>query len=155
MEVFTAEMLSGIEIIVAHLFFPLSLFIFLTIAISFLLLILLTVLRKKSLAIAGLWLIHLIPWLVDAIYGSWLPLVGGVLVGTLLTIAVARFGLLALYSYFLFAALSFNHTITSDFSSWYAKNTLFVFVVIMSLAIYGFYTSLAGQPLLKGKLLKD
>jgi serine/threonine-protein kinase len=155
MEGFTPEMLSGIEIVVAHLFFPLSFLVFFTIAISFLLLILLTVLRKKSLAIAALWLIHLIPWLVYGIYGSWLPLVEGVLVGTLLTIAVARFGLLALYSYFLFAALSFNSVITSDFSSWYAKNTLFAFIVIMSLAIYGFYTSLAGQKIFQGELFQE
>jgi serine/threonine-protein kinase len=155
MQVFTPELLSGIEIVVAHLFFPMSFLIFYTIAISFVLLLLLTVLRKKSLAIAAFWLIYLIPWLIGAIYGSWLPLVGGVLAATLVTIAVARFGLLALYIYFLFQALSFNHTITSDFSSWYAKNTLFVFVVIMSVAIYGFYTSLAGQKIFEAKFLKD
>jgi hypothetical protein len=28
-------------------------------------------------------------------------------------------------------------------------------LVIMGLALYGFYTSLAGQPFLKGKLLED
>jgi hypothetical protein len=45
--------------------------------------------------------------------------------------------------------------LTSDFSSWYAGSTFFVLVVITGLTIYGFYTSLAGQPLLKGKLLGD
>ena len=43
----------------------------------------------------------------------------------------------------------------SDFSSWYAGTTFFLFVVIMGLAVFGFYTSLAGQRLFKGKLIAD
>jgi hypothetical protein len=77
------------------------------------------------------------------------------LTATLITLAAARFGLLALYSQLLFSYLSFGFPLTSDFSSWYAGNTLFIFVVLMGLAIYGFHTSLAGQSLLKGKLLED
>jgi hypothetical protein len=55
----------------------------------------------------------------------------------------------------LFAGLSFSSPITSDFSSWYAGSTLFAFIVIMSLAIYGFYTSLAGHKIFEAKFLKD
>jgi hypothetical protein len=88
--------------------------------------------------------------------GAWLPfIIADVLAATVMTIAVARFGLLALYACLLFEGLSFNHPITSDFSSWYAGSTLFVFVVIMSLSIYGFYTSLAGQKIFEAKFLKD
>jgi hypothetical protein len=82
----------------------------------------------------------------------WLDLL---LTATIITLAAARFGLLALYSFFLFSIVSSNFPITSDFSSWYAGSTLFVFVVIMSLAIYGFYTSLAGQKIFEAKFLKD
>jgi hypothetical protein len=67
----------------------------------------------------------------------------------------ARFGLLALYSLLLFSHLSSSFPITSDFSSWYAGGTLFVFVVIMGLAIYGFHTSLAGQKIFETNFLKD
>lgn len=77
------------------------------------------------------------------------------LFATIITIVATRFGLLATYAYLLFASLSFGFHITSDFSRSYAGSTLLVFVVIMSLAIYGFHTSRAGQPLLKGKLLQD
>jgi eukaryotic-like serine/threonine-protein kinase len=144
MEDFTADLLSGIETIVAHLFFPASILISVTVLFSFVLLILLSVLRKKPLAIAGLWLFLLAPDLLSFLGSrNWIALVGSVLFAGLTTIAIARFGLLALYTFLLINALSFNHPITSDFSSWYAKNTVFVFVVIVGLAVYGFYTSLA------------
>ena len=74
---------------------------------------------------------------------------------TFITLAAARFGLLALYSLLLFSYMSSGFPLTPDFSSWYAGSTLFVFVVIMGLAIYGFYTSLAGQRIFKAKFLKD
>jgi serine/threonine-protein kinase len=153
---FITEPLSGVDGMAVHFLHIFSGPVFNTVRISFLLLILLTVLRKKRLAIAALWLFLLAPDLVYAVsYGSWLPLVGDVLLATLMTIAVARFGLLALYSYFLFFALSIGNPITSDFSSWYARSTLFPFVVIMSLATYGYYTSLAGQKIFEAKFLRD
>ncbi|MGB7925112.1 MAG: hypothetical protein WCF57_17865, partial [Pyrinomonadaceae bacterium] len=151
----TTEPLSGVDGMAVHFLHQFSEPVFATVLISFLLLLLLTVLRKKRLAIAALWLIFITPDLVNASYGSWLPLVGDVLMAALMTIAVARFGLLAFYSYILFYAMSIGNPITSDFSSWYAKSTLFPFVVIMSLAIYGFYTSLAGQKIFEAKFLKD
>jgi serine/threonine-protein kinase len=152
---FGTEPLSGVGGIMVHFLHGFAFSIFYTIVFSFLLILLLTVLRKKRLTIAALWLLLLAPELVNAINGSWLPLPADILVATLMTIAVARFGLLALYSCLLFGSLSLVHPITSDFSSWYAGSTLFVFVVIMSLAIYGFYTSLAGQKIFEAKFLKD
>jgi hypothetical protein len=62
---------------------------------------------------------------------------------------------LAMISCAVFFELGFLNAITSDFSSWYFGNTIFSAVVLFSLAIYGFYTSLAGQPLLKAKLVED
>ena len=155
MREFTPDLLSGVETIVAHLFFPLSFLIFMTVLFSFVLLILLSVLRKKSLALAGLWLFVVVPNLPSLLgSGDWIAFIGPALFAGLTTIAIARFGLLGLYTFVIFKSLSFLHPITSDLSSWYAKNTIFVFVVLMSLAIYGFYTSLAGKRLLKGKLLE-
>lgn len=151
----SAEPLSGIDGMAVHFLHLLSEPVFGAVLISFLLLLLLTVLRKKRLAIAALWLILVAPDVVSASYGAWLPLAGDVLLATLMTIAVARFGLLALYSYFLFFAMSIGNPITSDFSSWYARSTIFVFVVLMGFAVYGFYTSLAGQKIFAAKFLKD
>jgi hypothetical protein len=149
----TDEAFSGLGGIAVHFLHMFAEPIFFAIFLSFLLLLLLTVLRKKWLAIAAMWLFIV---LVDIANGDqwifWLKLF---LEATIITLAAARFGLLALYSFFLFVALSSGFPITSDFSSWYAGSTLFTFVVIMSLAIYGFYTSLAGRKVFEAKFLKD
>lgn len=150
------ESLSGVGGMAVHFLHIFAERLFFVVFISFLLLILLIVLRKKWLAIAALCLLYfLVDGLTSASSSSrWIFWLGALLTATLITIAVARFGLLALYSCFLFSALSFGFPLTSHFSSWYGGSTLFVFVLLMSVAIYGFYTSLAGQPLLKGKLLE-
>jgi hypothetical protein len=149
----TDEAFSGVGGIAVHFLHIFAEPIFFAIFLSFLLLLLLTMLRKKWLAIAAMWLFII---LVDIANGDqWIFWLDLLLTATLITLATARFGLLALYSFFLYAALSTGFPITSDFSSWYAGSTLFVFVLLMSLAIYGFYTSLAGQKIFEAEFLKD
>jgi serine/threonine protein kinase len=149
------EALSGVGGMAVHFLHIFAEPIFIAILLLFLLLLLLIVLRKKWLAIAAMWLIIFLTDIDFASSHQWIFWLNLFLTATFITLAAARFGLLALYSLLLFSFLSSSFPITSDFSSWYAGNTLFVFVVIMSLAIYGFYTSLAGQPLLKRNLLHD
>ena len=59
-----------------------------------------------------------------------------------------RFGLLATVTVFIFADFRF-YPLTSDFSVWYAGSSAFALLVAVALAVYGFYTSLAGQPLFR------
>jgi hypothetical protein len=66
-----------------------------------------------------------------------------------------RYGLLALVSAVFFLHLNIFFPITSDFSAWYAGDFLPALLVSLALAVYGFYTSLAGQPLFGGRLLED
>jgi hypothetical protein len=148
------EAFSGAGGMVVHFLHIFAERVYFTILLLFLLLLLLTVLRKKWLAIAAMWLIIFLTDVDFAGGHQWVFWLHLLLTATFITLAAARFGLLALYSFFLFSSLSFGFPITSDFSSWYAGNTLFIFLVLMSLAIYGFHTSLAGQPLLKGKLFE-
>jgi serine/threonine protein kinase len=149
------EPLSGVGGQAVHFLFIFAEHISFAIAFTFLLLLLLAILRKKWLAIPALGLIFLIPYLEFASGDSWIVFLSPLLIATAMTVATARFGVLALYSYLFFNALSRANPITSDFSSWYAGSTFFVVAVLMGLAIYGFYTSLAGKRLLKGKLLHD
>jgi serine/threonine-protein kinase len=151
----TAEAFSGIGGIAGHFLHLFAEPVFFAIFLSFMLLFLLAVLRKKGLAIAAIWLFV---FLLDTDFAGshhWIYWLDLFLTATLITLAAARFGLLALYSCLLFFALCSGFPLTSDFSSWYAGSTFFVIVVITGLTIYGFYTSLAGQPFLKGKLLED
>jgi len=149
------EAFSGISGIAVHFLHIVAEPIFGAIILLFLLLLLLTVLRKKWLAIAAMWLLIFILGIDLTNSHHWILWLDLLLTATFITLAAARFGLLALYSFFLFSALSSNFPITSYFSSWYAGSTFFVFVVLMSLAIYGFYTSLAGQKIFESKFLKD
>jgi eukaryotic-like serine/threonine-protein kinase len=149
------EPLSGVGGQLTHFLFIFAEHINFAIAFTFLLLLLLAILRKKWLAIPAFGLIYSIPYLEFASGDPWIVFLSPLLIATAMTVATARFGVLALYSYFFFQSLSRANPITSDFSSWYAGSTLFVFVVLIGLAVFGFYTSLAGQRLLKGKLLHD
>jgi hypothetical protein len=55
-----------------------------------------------------------------------------------------------------FFILMFNFfPITPDFSAWYAGGTIFCLFVGAALILFGFYTSLAGQPLFRGSLVDD
>ncbi len=44
---------------------------------------------------------------------------------------------------------------TTELSAWYATDFLMALSICLALVIFGFYTSLAGQPLFSGKLLQD
>jgi hypothetical protein len=55
-----------------------------------------------------------------------------------------------------FYILLFNfYPVTSDFSAWYAGSSIFAAALGLGLILYGFKTSLAGQPLFKGALVED
>ena len=102
------------------------------------------------------WLIITVPFVLDSIGEGiqfhWLAF--GVLFSTFVVFVVARFGVLATVSGLFLLSRTF-YPLTSELSAWYAGDFILFVVVLAALAIYGFYTSLAGQPLLKGKLLQD
>ncbi|MEK6286872.1 MAG: serine/threonine-protein kinase [Acidobacteriota bacterium] len=119
----------------------------------FLLLLLYILLRKKWLAagVMGL-LFYTIPSLVFT--GVWFsPPV--MIMATLIVVTVARFGLLATMAYSLFGSLTIAYPLTTDLSIWYAPNSLFALAVLVALSGYGYYTSLGGQKVFKGKLLEE
>ena len=150
------ETLMGIRGFVVHTLGALAIPVFQTVATSFLLLLFLAVLRKKWLAVGALFLLVFIAnGLAFASDGPAIGWIASFLIATTSVASIARFGLLAHYSFFFFWNLTFGVAITANFSSWYAGATFFSFVVLMGLALYGFYISLAGQPLFKGKLLAD
>jgi hypothetical protein len=70
-------------------------------------------------------------------------------------VCVLRFGLVSLITCLMFFHLWVFFPVTFRFSAWYAPIFLFDLAILMALALYGFYTSLGGQPLLRGKLLED
>ena len=67
---------------------------------------------------------------------------------------VLRFGLIALATGMFIVDLLLNIPITTRFSSWYIGGSLFVLLTAVGLAVWGCYTSLAGQKVWKAELFE-
>ncbi|HEU4931886.1 MAG TPA: serine/threonine-protein kinase [Pyrinomonadaceae bacterium] len=73
----------------------------------------------------------------------------------LLMWALYRYGLLALIVAIFFVHLTIFFPITSDLSAWYAGDFVLAAIIGLALVVFGFYTSLAGQPLFRSSLFSD
>ncbi|HKS28895.1 MAG TPA: serine/threonine-protein kinase [Pyrinomonadaceae bacterium] len=123
-------------------------------AYLFFLLLMYILVKKPRLAGILMWLTILV---IQVLFfaSSWHIVISNLLIATLLTATVARFGLLAAISWHFFFSLSFFWPLTTNFSLWYSSATILSLVVLIGLAVYGFYTSLAGQPLFREGILKE
>ncbi len=79
----------------------------------------------------------------------------GGLIAAAIIFAAVRFGLLVSVFLFLFVSVSYELPMTPDFSVWYAGNAMFALFFLVALAAYGCYISLGGQPVFKGRLLRE
>jgi hypothetical protein len=77
------------------------------------------------------------------------------MIPTIYVVTLQRFGLLALISAIFFLHLMVFFPVTTEFSAWYASSFILDLIIILSLAVYGFYKSIAGQPLFRSKFLDD
>jgi len=66
-----------------------------------------------------------------------------------------RFGLLAVMVAVFYMLLLRDYPITADWQAWYVEASLFAMLVAGGLALYGFFTSLAGRRLLHKGVLWD
>ena len=66
----------------------------------------------------------------------------------------ARFGLIVLAAASFTANVLLNAPYTLDFSVWYTPNVIGVILSFVALAVWGFYTSLAGQRILNDELFE-
>ena len=138
-------------------FFGWQFFMSLLHAMGYILLLLLLSLplRRDWLATVALWLLFMLPSLLSINSAS---LVGLFLTGigwTAIVFVVARLGLLAMSSVQFFYFMGSFYPYTTEFSVWYAGGTIFALLVCAAFAIYGFHTSVAGQPVFRGRLLED
>jgi serine/threonine-protein kinase len=68
-------------------------------------------------------------------------------------IALMRFGLLTFVAACLVLQLRYL-PLTLDFTAWYSTGSLLVMLAAVAIAVYGFWVSLAGRPLLRDELLE-
>ncbi len=83
-----------------------------------------------------------------------IDLVVAALTSTIFVFVLLRYGLLMLMVTAIFTTLT-NYPYSTNLSAWYATNSLIVLGLGCALALYGFYTSLAGQKLFRGGFLQD
>lgn len=78
----------------------------------------------------------------------------GLMIYAIAAIAVVRFGLIALATAIFLTNFLLNVPVTLDLSRWYASNFVFVFLIFVAMAAWGFYIALAGQRLWKDELFE-
>ncbi|MBA3356012.1 MAG: hypothetical protein H0U18_08755 [Pyrinomonadaceae bacterium] len=143
----------------AHLFFgrfaeQLSAALFQAFIPLFLLLLFVIVLRRERLAFVALWLlVTLFTTLISQASLLMIPFTA--LSAFLVLFALKRYGLLAVISTLFFFHLSIFYPITTKLSAWYATDFTIALIICLALALYGFYTSLGGQPLFGSKFLQE
>ncbi|HEX5733663.1 MAG TPA: serine/threonine-protein kinase [Blastocatellia bacterium] len=120
----------------------------------FVLLLVYMVVRKEALTIGIVWLL-LFAGISLAFANSYIEIIYTMLSSGLLIFAMMRFGLFAFMMAHWFLLHSEFYPYTADFSAWYADGAIFALLVAAGVGLYGFYTSLAGQPLFRGGLPQD
>jgi predicted Ser/Thr protein kinase len=125
--------------------------------VSFLVLVSGLLLRSKKLGAVAIWLLLLTFASADTIASG--EYVAGVFYAlafaTALVVSASRFGVLTTVSMFLFYHLVVFYPITTELSAWYAGDFILCSIILLALAGFGFYTSLAGAPLFQHKILAD
>jgi hypothetical protein len=128
--------------------------IFLPFSSLFLLLLFMMVLRRERLAFGMLWLLlAIVGVLIEQVNVLMIPFAA--LSAFLAVFVLYRFGLLAAVAAFFLAHLWVFYPMTTELTAWYAMDFLMGLTICVALVVFGFYTSLAGQPLISGKLLQD
>ncbi len=85
----------------------------------------------------------------------------GIRVAAMLVIAAIalgllfRFGLLAITAETLVAVIAYRFPLTLDPSSWYFGRSLFVLLLVASIAVFAFWRALGGKSILPGPVFED
>jgi serine/threonine-protein kinase len=150
---FTPRMLLGVrrfmsEILSTHLFT-----VVFVMFLCFVLVLLRIILRRQSLAVSLFFLVFTF-FSATGAGNPYINLAYAAASAAIVSVTLIRFGLLATMVAFLFQSVLLSYPITFDFSTWYAGLSLLGLVLVMCLAAYGFYLSLAGRPLLKEEFLE-
>jgi predicted Ser/Thr protein kinase len=120
-------------------------------AMALLFFLLRALVKKEWLAAAVLILVVATP---RGLEGGWIAAIFAAAGAGALLWVLTRFGLLALMSIGFFEHF-LESMLTTDFSAWYAGNSLFILVLLAAMAAYAFRIALAGQPMFSGTRLDE
>jgi serine/threonine-protein kinase len=123
-----------------------------TLGFFFVMFVLRLLLRKPWAAA----LVFVAAWTLLKVFGSHhldIQIPAQIVIYSLAAIVLLRFGFLSLATGIFTADILLNIPITLHLGAWYSDATIFVFLTVMALSTWGFYTALAGQKIWKDALL--
>jgi hypothetical protein len=115
------------------------------------LLVLRILLRRAWLAYLALTIVFLIGGTQSGPPQLRFPMVA--VLAVVVLFALLRFGVLGLVATLFVCRVVVTVPLATDFSTWYAGSALPALVAVLGLTVYGLYTSLGGQPLIRTDLL--
>jgi hypothetical protein len=144
---------NGLRITVGDILLNVMIFVFVSLALFFLFFLARLLLRNEW--VAGVAVIALMA--IPGFFGEMriLSAISTIIVFGMALVILIRFGLLALVVAFVLTNVLQAYPITGHFAEWYAEPTILVFVLILALAAFGFYTSTAGKPIFGSVSLDD
>ncbi|MBA3569867.1 MAG: protein kinase, partial [Pyrinomonadaceae bacterium] len=120
----------------------------------FLILLLSLILRRDWLGFIAGWLVFTAA--LALLWGGALPnWISAAVTAGLGIFVLYRYGLLAAMFALLFLHMYIHFPVTTNFTAWYATGFVIDLIILLLLVFYAFRTSLAGQPLTRGKFLQD
>jgi serine/threonine-protein kinase len=137
--------LSGLRFIIGDIFLNIIIFVFGALAFFMIFFLFRAMLRREQLAAWVLVLIAAAPSLLSENPG--LNFAGNALLVGLGIFVLTRFGLLALVIMFTLNNVLQAYPLTTHISEWYAQPTIFVFVALLAVAVFGFYVATKGHPI--------
>ena len=150
---FSPDFLFGPRFVLGSIFGHMAISVQITLAFFFLMFVFRVIFRKPWLAA----IVFMAFWTFIRAQGEHHLLVGVptfIAVYGIAAFVILRFGFVALAVGIFVADLLGSIPATTDFSSWYIGGPIFVLAVIAALAIWGCYTALAGQKLVKEQLFE-
>lgn len=147
----STDSLLGVRPAIGLLFHYTAIFVLYALFIFFLLFLLRLVVRKE-------WIAAIVVVLLGAgtSTGGEYPLIDFIAAAVIwlsILLILKRFGLLVLVVGLVVQNVLLVFPVTSHFSLWYANAALVGLFAIAALAVYGFHTARAGQPLFTGAAL--
>jgi serine/threonine-protein kinase len=120
---------------------------------TFVLLVLMLLLRHQWAGIATGWLVFSCLIAADNLYKGphFVPV--SILMAAVPMFVLARFGMLAMLATLLVIHLKVFSPVTTELSSWYARGFVLYLFLMVALATWGAHTARAGRPLFRARVL--
>jgi serine/threonine-protein kinase len=151
-ETLDLDLLLGTRWMVGGLFWNLFNIIFVSTFFLFVLTLVTVLLRNRWIALGLLVVVFSVINSFQAEY-FWIDVAMNLVLWGSLLVTMFRFGLVAAISLWFFGfTVIATFPLTLDFTVWYSGNAIISLVVAAAVAIFGFYTSLAGRPVFQDLL---